>query len=413
MSNHSTYRNITYRLIPGSESKARKLAGQAGACRFVWNHFLGESRKQYRLWKNYPELAAKPKTPSFFTLGVEFTKLRKEIDWLDDYSYKITRYILKCQADAWQACFASGKAGEGKGFPKFKSRNGSHAFFAIPDAVKIRDGKLHIQKIGWLRIQRKGGNPYPEGRPVKATVTRQAGKWYAVVCYRVEIPEKMDNGVTAGIDRNVRQIAVVDTNGNAEINYMPDMSRREARLKRYQRRMQGQVKGSRRRHKTRLKWQKCCRHLKNARDNWQHQASRKIADNAGLVVLEDLNTQGMTKSAKGTVDNPGKHVKAKSGLNREILKTGWYGLEQKLQYKAEVIRINPACTSQACSACGHVSKDNRTSQAVFKCVACGHAEHADLNAARNILASGIGATARGGALPLGTPLIREKICKVA
>ena len=406
MSDCTAYRNITYRLIPGSESKARKLAGQAGTCRFVWNHFLGENRKQMELRQRYPELTAKPKT-SFFSLGVQFTKLRKEIDWLDEYSYKITRSALQYQADAWKACFQSGK-----GFPRFKSKHGSSPSFTIPEQVRMQDGKLHVPKIGWLRIQRKGGNPYPDGKPVKAVITRQAGKWYAVVCHEVEVQENK-NQATAGVDRNVRQVAVVDSNGNNNIHYLPDLAKKEARLKRYQRRMQGQVKGSRRRHKTRLKLQKCCRHLKNARDNWQHQASRKIADNAGLVVLEDLNTQGMTKSAKGTVDNPGKHVKAKSGLNREILKTGWYGLEQKLQYKAEVIRINPACTSQACSACGHVSKDNRTSQAVFKCVACGHAEHADLNAARNILASGIGATARGGALPLGIPLIREKTCKVA
>ena len=407
MSDHITYRNITYRLIPGSESKARKLAGQAGACRFVWNHFLGENKNQMDLWRRYPELTAKPKT-SFFSLGVQFTKLRKEIDWLNDYSYMITRSVLKCQADAWTACFQSGK-----GFPKFKSRHGNDPSFTIPENIKIQDGKLHIQKIGWLRIQRKGGNPYPTGKPVKAVITKKAGKWYAVVCYQVEKLEKVDNGVTAGVDRNAGQVAVVDSNGNETIHHLPELAKKEARLKRYQRRMQGQVKGSRRRHKTRLKLQKCCRHLKNARDNWQHQVSREIANQSGLVVLEDLNTQGMTKSAKGTADNPGKHVTAKSGLNREIRKTGWHGLEQKLEYKAEVIRINPAYTSQACSACGHVSKENRTSQAVFKCVACGHAENADVNAARNILASGIGASARGGALPLGTPLIREKIYEVA
>ena len=99
-------------------------------------------------------------------------------------------------------------------------------------------------------------------------------------------------------------------------------------------------------------------------------------------------------------------------MNREINETGWYGLEQKLNYKAEVVKINSAYTSQACSACGHVSKENRTSQAVFRCMACGHAENAELNAARNMLASGIGASARGGALSLDTPLIREKIYAV-
>ncbi len=406
MSDCTAYRNITYRLIPGSESKARKLAGQAGACRFVWNHFLGENRDQMNRHRVFPDNHHKPSI-SFFSLGVEFTRLHKEIAWLDEYSYAITRSVLKYQSDAWKACFQSGR-----GFPKFKSKHGSDPSFTIPEDIRIQDGKLYIPKIGWLRIQRKGGNPCPEGKPVKAAVKREAGKWYVVVCYEVEFSFN-DNPNTAGVDRNVGQVAVVDSNGSEAIHHMPDLARKEARRKRYQRKLARQVKGSRRRYRTRLKLQKCFRHLKKTRDNWQHQVSREIADNAGLVVLEDLNTQGMTKSAKGTVDDPGKNVKAKSGLNREILKTGWYGLEQKLEYKAEVIKINPAYTSQACSACGHVSKENRTSQAVFKCVACGHAENADLNAARNILASGIGATARGGALPLGTPLIRERTCKVA
>ncbi len=407
MSDCTTCRNITCRLIPGSQSRAQKLAGQAGACRFVWNHFLGENRDQMNRHRVFPDNHHKPSI-SLFSLGVEFTRLRKEVDWLNEYSCAITRHALKHQSDAWKACFQSGR-----GFPRFKSKHGTDPSLAIPQDVRIRDDRLHIPKIGWLRIQRKGGNPCPEGKPVKATVTRQAGKWHAVVCYQVEIPEKMDNGVTAGVDRNVGQVAVVDSNGNETIHYLPDLAKKEARLKRYRRRMQRRVKGSRRRHKTRLKLQKCYRHLKNAGSDRQHQTSRKIADNAGLVVLEDLNTQGMTKSARGTVDDPGKNVKARSGLNREILKTGWHGLEQKLEYRAEVIKIHPACTSQACIACGHVSKENRTSQAVFRCVACGHAENADLNAARNMLASGIGASARGGALSLDTPLIREKICEVA
>ncbi|MCY4051150.1 MAG: hypothetical protein OXF60_06635 [Gammaproteobacteria bacterium] len=91
-----------------------------------------------------------------------------------------------------------------------------------------------------------------------------------------------------------------------------------------------------------MKWQKCSRHWNNTRDSWQHQVSREIADRAGLVVMEDRNTKGMTQSAKGTVDKPAKNVRQKSGLNREILTTGWSGLEQKVSDKAEVIKINPA-----------------------------------------------------------------------
>ncbi|MYA03534.1 MAG: IS200/IS605 family element transposase accessory protein TnpB, partial [Caldilineaceae bacterium SB0664_bin_22] len=156
------------------------------------------------------------------------------------------------------------------------------------------------------------------------------------------------------------------------------------------------------------------------RDDATHQASRKLADTAHTVVVEDLNTKGMTKSAKGTVEKPGRQVKQKSGLNRSILASGWGSWERKLAYKAgELRKVNPAYTSQTCSRCGHVDKSNRPSQAVFACGACGFRANADHNAAVNILvragfpcapvsARGTGASARRGAIPWGTPTTRER-----
>ena len=158
--------------------------------------------------------------------------------------------------------------------------------------------------------------------------------------------------------------------------------------------------------------------------------ARKLAAQAGACrfvwnemlgqqksAYEEAKAMGMTSSAKGTVEAPGKNVRAKSGLNREILATGWHALVQMLGYKCrEVITINPAYTSQTCNVCQQVNKESRKGRS-YKCVACGHADHADVNAAHNILssgadasrmtASGIGAAARRGALALATPLIRE------
>ena len=87
----------------------------------------------------------------------------------------------------------------------------------------------------------------------------------------------------------------------------------------------------------------------------------------------------MTKSAKGTAESPGSNVKAKSGLNRAILSSGWGGLERNLDYKAgKVVRVNPAHTSQACHECGHVEAANRPSQSTFRCQAFGHKANAEL-----------------------------------
>ena len=109
------------------------------------------------------------------------------------------------------------------------------------------------------------------------------------------------------------------------------------------------------------------------------------------------------RSARGPVDNPGTNVMAKSDLNREILGIGWHSLKEKHAYKCEMMEIDPASTSQACNVCGRVDKASRPSQAGFKCVACGHADIADLNAAR----TGIGASARRRALALAIPVTRE------
>ena len=115
----------------------------------------------------------------------------------------------------------------------------------------------------------------------------------------------------------------------------------------------------------------------------------------------------MTRSARGTRENPGRNVRAKAGLNRGILRSGWGLLVRRLQDKApgRVEKVSPAFTSQRCSACGQVDRDSRESQAVFRCTACGFACHADVNAAINI-AAGHAVTARGGFRDAG-PVNRE------
>jgi putative transposase len=102
----------------------------------------------------------------------------------------------------------------------------------------------------------------------------------------------------------------------------------------------------------------------------------------------------MTRSASGTIDAPGRNVAQKTGLNRSILDAGWGVFLQILAHKAEsagreLIAVNPAHTSRTCARCGHRAKDNRLTQAAFACTACGHAAHADVNAAINILRAGL------------------------
>ncbi len=145
MSETTTYRNIIYRLLPGSKANARRLAGQAGACRFVWNEMLGRHNAAYEAAK---ESGDKPPSVSFFSLGKEFTALRNATPWLGQYGFTITRYCLKYRADAWKAFFR----GEAE-HPRFKSKYGTPPSLTIPDKVHIGGDMISIPKIGPMRIR--------------------------------------------------------------------------------------------------------------------------------------------------------------------------------------------------------------------------------------------------------------------
>ena len=270
--------------------------------------------------------------------------------------------------------------------------------------MRIKHGRLWFPKIGWMTLRRRGGNPYPDGVPKQATVKRVCGKWYCVVCYEVAVEPRPDDGLVISVDGNVGQVAL----SSGHILRQPDTSRLEARRRRYQRMVSRRQKGSNRRDRARRRLAKVSRQIAMCRRNWHDHVSRTIANSAGLVVVEDLRLKNMTKSAKGTAEAPGKHVRAKAGLNRSMLGTGLGDLGRRIEQKALAVeRCNPAYTSQTCSDCGVVSAESRRSQAVFLCVGCGSEKNADVNAAINIMASGTGASGRRGALTLVTPMTRQ------
>jgi putative transposase len=128
-----------------------------------------------------------------------------------------------------------------------------------------------------------------------------------------------------------------------------------------------------------------------------HCAQARFVWNLAVEQHSHWHIKGMTRSAKGTRDKPGRNVRRKAGLNREIMRSGWGLLVRRLEEKASrrVEKVKPHLTSQRCSACGHTDAESRESQADFHCVACGFACNADVNAARNI-AAGHAVTARGG-----------------
>ena len=279
-------------------------------------------------------------------------------------------------------------------FPKFKKK-GQSASFRFPQGATLDEANARIKlpKLGWIRY-RKSRDVI--GKIKNVTCSYKAGKWFVSIQTEMEVVKPLPLGLSAvGVDLGVTNFATLSD--GTFIKPKNSFKKHEQRFKKYQRRMSRQVKGSKNYKKTRAKLARCHQTLANVRKDFLHKASTEIANNHALVVIEDLKVKNMTKA--------GKH---KRGLNKAILDQGWAEFRRQLEYKLAwnggmLVVVNPAYTSQTCSVCGHVHKDNRTSQSNFMCVACGHHEHADLNAAKNILAAGHAVLACGGPVSQPTP----------
>ena len=146
--------------------------------------------------------------------------------------------------------------------------------------------------------------------------------------------------------------------------------------------------------KAKSRVQKIHTRIANVRRDFLHKTTTTISKNHAIVCIEDLQVRNMSKSAAGSSDSPGRNVKAKSGLNKSILDQGWFEFRRQLEYKqvwlgGDVLAVPARNTSRTCPACGHVSADNRQTQAKFACVECGYENNADVVGAINILNRGM------------------------
>ena len=259
--------------------------------------------------------------------------------------------------------------------------------------VSRKVGQVWVPKAGWVRFRWSRAVP-PGAKSYRVTMDR-AGRWH--VAFAV-IPEPLPapgNGQVVGIDRGVVVSAALST---GELLHCPALSGRERiRLRRLQRRLARAARGSNRRGRVKHAIARLKARETDRRKDWAEKVSTDLARRFDTMRVEDLQITNMTRSARGTPDDPGRNVRQKAGLNRGILGSGWGLLVRRLQDKApdRVEKAKPHHTSQRCSACGQVDRDSRESQAVFRCTACGFAGHADVNAAINI-AAGHAVTARGG-----------------
>jgi transposase len=220
--------------------------------------------------------------------------------------------------------------------------------------VSRKVGEVRVPKAGWVRFRWSRAVP-PDAKSYRMTRDR-AGRWhvaFAVIPAPVPAP---GNGQTVGIDRGVAVSAALST---GQMLHAPGLTGRErTRLRRLQRTLARAKRGSNRRGRVKGAIARLQARETDRRKDWAEKTSTGIARRFDLIRVEDLQITNMTRSAKGTREHPGRNVRAKAGLNRQILRSGWGLLVRRLEEKApgRVEKINPAFTSQRCSACGRVDR---------------------------------------------------------
>jgi transposase len=297
--------------------------------------------------------------------------------------------------------------------PGYRSAKRGSQGFVIREAkvrrLTRRWGSVFVPKYGYMRFRWTRELP---GKLGTARVVRDpSGRWHVSFPAAQAAINRQATGAAVGIDRGVRTAMVTSTGQHYRV---PRISDRDAdRYLSLQRRLQRQRKGSRRRERTRFAMVRIVAHVTDRRRNWTEKVSTRLVVDHDVIVFEKLNIRAMTKRAapRPDLERPGaflsNRARAKTGLNRGILASAWGVLAERTQHKAEasgaaVLFVNPRFSSQECRACGHVAAENRDSQAVFRCVSCGHQDHADANAAKNVLARGLRFTG-GEVVPAHTP----------
>ncbi|ECF2224219.1 transposase [Salmonella enterica subsp. enterica serovar Tyresoe] len=386
-----------FRLEPTPE-QSQRLRQLCGCARFVCNLGLAET-------KRIP--GSGEKLPSAFELNRMLTvwkKMPEHIFLQDAYTDNLQQKLKDLHA-AWKRCFDKKLAAKAPVWKRKNEGRDSIRFVNFEKYCRLENRRVKLPSgLGWVKFRQ---SQRVNGKIKNATISQLAGQWYISFQVEVETAEPNHTSTTiVGLDAGVTKLATLsDGTVYQPVNSFKASQRRLATL---QRQLSRKVKFSSNWQKQKRKVQRLHSHIANIRRDYLHKVTSEISKNHAMIVIEDLKVSNMSKSAKGTAEQHGRNVKAKSGLNRSILDQGWYEMRRQLEYKqlwrgGQVLAVPPAYTSQRCACCGHTAKENRLSQSKFVCQACGYTANADVNGACNILAAGHAVLACGGMVQSGRP----------
>ena len=419
-----------FRLEPNVEQQVI-LNNLVGSARFVWNQMLAMS---FEMFANNEFINATNLVNKIMNL-----KNNPDFEFLKSHSNAVSlQQKVRDLASAWSRFFDPKVHARLK---ENKKKIRKPKFFKLADGTEIQlrplmprfkrksDGCDSIRLVQFDKYCRVDGNrvKLPNGIGLvkfrksqdiigtikNVTISKKSGHWYVSFGCEREIenpihPSKSAIGIDLGITR------LISTSDGQYIKPKNSFKANQVKLAKLQRQLSRKVLFSQNWQKQNRKIQKLHHHIANIRHDYLHKITTNISKNHAMIVVEDLKVVNMSKSASGSAVQHGRNVKAKSGLNKSILDQGWGMMVDMIEYKQHwqgglLIKINPRYTSQTCSQCQHIAKENRRSQARFECVKCTYVANADFNAARNILAAGHAVLSAEGGYGKGRPM-KQKTC---
>ncbi|WP_413520828.1 RNA-guided endonuclease InsQ/TnpB family protein [Psychrobacter glacincola] len=418
-----------FRLEPNAEQEfiLNKLVGSA---RFVWNQMLAISF----------EMFAKNEFINATNLvnRIMDVKSNPDFEFLKTSSNAVSlQQKIRDLASAWSRFFdpkAHARLRENKRKPKnpkfFKLVDGSEIQLRplMPRFKRKSDGCDSIRLVQFIKNCRVGGNrvKLPNGVGLvkfrksqeiigtikNVTISKKSGYWYVSFGTERVLDENPRHPATTALGLDLGISKLITTSSGEYIKSKNSFKTNKAKLARLQRQLSKKTLFSQNWKKQNRKIQKLHHHIANVRHDYLHKITTTLSKNHAMIVVEDLKVANMSRSASGTLENKGRNVKAKSGLNKSILDQGWSMALNMLEYKQHwrgglLVKVNPKYTSQTCFECKHIAKENRQTQAKFECVQCGYVANADFNAARNILAAGHAVLSVEGGCSKDRPLTQK------
>ncbi len=415
-----------FRLEPNAEQEII-LNNLVGSARFVWNQMLAISF----------EMFAKDEFINATNLVNKIIGLKNNpnFEFLKSSSNAVSlQQKVRDLASAWSRFFdpkAHARLKENKKKPR------KPKFFKLADGTEIQrrplmpqfkrksDGCDSIRLVQFDKYCRVEGNrvKLPNsiglvtfrksqdiiGTIKNITISKKSGHWYVSFGTERELTENPRHPSKSAIGLDMGISKLLTTSNGEYIKPKNSFKANQLKLAKLQRQLSRKVLFSQNWKNQNHKIQKLHSHIANIRHDYLHKITTRISKSHAMIACEDLKVANMSKSASGTVENKGRQVKAKSGLNKSILDQGWGMMVNMLEYKQQwrgglLIKVNPRYTSQTCFECKHIAKENRQTQSKFECVKCDHKANADINAAKNILSAGHAVLSAEGGCSKGRPL---------